>query len=251
MIRKTSARSSRSTGLAVVTVLACGLLLPATGSATTSATTSSTPSSSSHLTTLSRLAPELDRDVLALALDARAEAFRRGEAKSRTLTVIDYSLPSTAKRLWVFDVPGKRLLFHELVAHGKNTGGNFATKFSNTDGSLQTSLGLFKTGVTYYGKNGYSLKLHGLEPGVNDLALPRTIVIHGAPYVSQDFIRQQGRLGRSWGCPALTQKAARPVIDTIKEGGLVFAYYPQKSWLQASRYLKQGNASTVVARLAP
>lgn len=187
---------------------------------------------------LERLAPTLDRDVLGRALAARDCALAAGEAeRDEILTVIDYSLPSTAKRLWVFDVEREKLLFHELVAHGKNTGGNLAQHFSNTDGSLQSSLGLFRTADTYYGKNGYSLRLHGLEEGVNHLALPRTIVIHGAWYVSDDFAKKQGRIGRSWGCPAVPDTVARPLIDTIKDGSLVFAYYPDQNWLGGSRFL--------------
>ena len=206
------------------------------------------------LEALAAEAPALDRDVLAKALDARAGAVAAGEAsRDEILTVIDYSLPSTAKRLWVFDVAERELLYHELVAHGKNTGANMATRFSNTDGSLQTSLGLFRTAGTYHGRNGYSLRLHGLESGVNHLALPRAIVIHGAWYVSEEFARQQGRIGRSWGCPAVSEEVARPLIDTIKDGSLVFAYYPDERWLGGSKFLASscgtgGTApSTVVA----
>jgi hypothetical protein len=192
-------------------------------------------------TTLDRLAasaPDLDRDVLRLALEARERATSRGLAKkSELLTVIDYSLPSTVKRLWVFDVATGEVLFNELVAHGKNTGDNFARRFSNDDGSLQTSLGLFRTVGTYYGGNGYSLKLDGLEPGFNDKANRRAVVMHGAPYVSEEFAKQHGRIGRSWGCPALPQKVAGKVIDTIKGGSLLFSYYPDQEWLSSSRFV--------------
>lgn len=209
-----------------------------TVSAAAPAVTRTVPAPRALLAALADLAPTLDRDVLAKALDARACAVSAGEAeRDEILTVIDYSLPSTAKRLWVFDVAAREVLYNELVAHGKNTGANMATRFSNTDGSLQTSLGLFRTADTYYGKNGYSLRLHGLEKGINHLALPRTIVIHGAPYVSDEFARQQGRIGRSWGCPAVPEAVARPLIDTIKEGSLVFSYYPDEDWLGGSRFL--------------
>jgi len=225
---------------------------PAAAPAVTKTVTA--PAAPALLAALAAEAPTLDRDVLARALDARACAVAAGEAeRDEVLTVIDYSLPSTAKRLWVFDVADRELLYHELVAHGKNTGGNRATKFSNTNGSLQSSLGLFRTADTYYGQNGYSLRLHGLEPGVNHLALPRTIVIHGAWYVSDEFARQQGRIGRSWGCPAVSDEVARPLIDTIKDGSLVFAYYPDEDWLGGSKFLTSacgagGTApSTVVA----
>jgi hypothetical protein len=182
-------------------------------------------------------APSLDRGVLDLALAAVAWADGRGLAdRDDRLTVIDYSRPSTERRLWVFDLETGALIFHELVAHGRGSGEDQATRFSNRDGSHQTSLGLFRTGETYNGGNGYSLRLHGLEPGINDLALARTIVIHGAPYVSAEFARRQGRLGRSWGCPALELRRARPVIDEIRDGSLLFAYYPQREWLTAASY---------------
>lgn len=182
-------------------------------------------------------APRLSPDVLRRTLDAVACAQNRGLAKrDDVLTVIDYSLPSTEPRLWVFDLERDELLWKELVAHGKNTGGNVATAFSNVEGSKQSSLGLFRTGTTYYGGNGYSLRLHGLEPGINDRALERFIVMHGADYVSDDFIRRVGRLGRSWGCPALSQTVARNVIDRIKGGSLVYAYYPDREVLEGSRF---------------
>jgi L,D-transpeptidase catalytic domain len=187
---------------------------------------------------LSESAPELHREVLRLALTAREEATKNGLArKADLLTVIDYSLPSTAKRLWVFDVATGKVLFNELVAHGKNTGDNYAHRFSNNDGSLQTSLGVFRTAGTYTGSNGYSLKLDGLEPGFNDKAARRAVVMHGAPYVSSEFASQHGRIGRSWGCPALSQAVAPKVIDTIKGGSLVVSYFPDQDWLTHSRFL--------------
>ncbi|HEX2164493.1 MAG TPA: murein L,D-transpeptidase catalytic domain family protein, partial [Thermoanaerobaculia bacterium] len=183
-------------------------------------------------------APGLAPAVAALAESAAKNAVARGLAESpRTLTVIDYSLPSTEKRLWVFDLETRGLLFHELVAHGKNTGDNLATRFSNTLDSKQTSLGLFRTANTYVGSNGYSLRLHGLDRGFNDRAFDRAIVIHGAPYVSEDFARAQGRIGRSWGCPALDDDVSREVIDTIAGGDLVFAFYPQPEFLRGSELL--------------
>jgi hypothetical protein len=196
-------------------------------------------------------APGLDPNVVAMAQDAAARAEARGLAKSpRTLTVIDYSLPSTEKRLWVFDLESRELLFHELVAHGVNTGENMARRFSNTMDSRQTSLGLFVTANTYVGRNGYSLRMNGLDRGFNDRALDRAIVIHGAPYVSEAFARSQGRLGRSWGCPALAPEVNRKLIDTIKGGGLVFAYAPQDDFLRGSEMLAGSTAAgSVLASL--
>jgi hypothetical protein len=180
----------------------------------------------------------LDNKVLRLALGAVACARSAGQVPNdRLLTVIDYSRASTQPRLWVLDLEHEQVLFQELVAHGQGSGENFATRFSNADGSHQTSLGLFRTADTYVGGNGYSLRLDGLEAGFNDRARDRAIVMHGAPYVSEDNVRLSGRLGRSHGCPALRPSIARSVIDTIKQGSLVFAYYPDKRWLQGSRFL--------------
>jgi len=180
----------------------------------------------------------LDSDVLRMALDATVCARDKGAVTNdRLLTVIDYSKPSTEERLWVLDLQSERVLYQELVAHGQGSGDNFATRFSNQDGSHQTSLGLFRTADTYVGSNGYSLRLDGLEPGVNDNARDRAIVMHGAPYVNEATSKVVGRLGRSWGCPALRPAIARSVIDTIKEGSLVFSYYPDKQWLKNSPYL--------------
>lgn len=163
--------------------------------------------------------------ALAAALDAMACARGRGvRGRDDVLTLIDYSLPSTAARLWVLDLARGRVLFHELVAHGAGSGDNYATRFSNEVESRQSSLGLFLTGGTYEGGNGYSLKLEGLDAGVNDLAEERRIVMHGAWYVSADHAQRYGRLGRSWGCPALPQASAQAVIDTIKGGTFLFSY---------------------------
>lgn len=188
------------------------------------------------LARLSAIAPEADRGVLALALAARECAVDSGEvAADSRLAVIDYSLPSTTRRLWVFDVDGGKLLHHELVAHGRGSGDNYATSFSNQADSHQTSLGLFRTAETYVGGNGYSMRLDGLEPGVNDNARARAIVMHGAWYVDPAVAAKQGRIGRSYGCPALRQQVARVVIDELKDRNLLFSYADNAAWLQRSR----------------
>jgi hypothetical protein len=191
---------------------------------------------------LSRLrtaAPEADPEALALALEARDCAVRSGAAVDpERLALIDYSRPSTEPRMWVFDLRRARLLYAEYVAHGRGSGENVPTLFSNREGSHQSSLGLFTTGGTYIGGNGYSLRMDGLEPGVNDAARERAIVIHGAPYVDPAAARRQGRLGRSFGCPALRPAVARELIDTLKDGQLLFAYYPDRAWLDRSRFLR-------------
>jgi hypothetical protein len=176
--------------------------------------------------------------VLDLALSAVRCAVRSGAIEAPpTLTLIDYSKPSTQPRLWVFDTATGHVLFKELVAHGRNTGEDMATAFSDRLNSHQSSLGLFVTDDTYVGSNGYSLRLDGLEPGFNGRARERAIVMHGAPYVSGEIAAAQGRLGRSWGCPALREAVARQVIDTIRGGGVIFSYYPDEQWLDSSRFL--------------
>jgi hypothetical protein len=180
----------------------------------------------------------LNRKVFDLALRAASCAARSGTvADISTLTVIDYSRPSTEKRLWVFDLRTRALRYEELVAHGSGSGENIPTSFSNEPETHQSSLGLFRTDASYVGKNGYSLRLHGLDEGFNDRAYERAIVMHGAPYVSGDVARAQGRLGRSWGCPALRLGIVRELIDTVKGSGLVFSYYPDQRWLRSSKYL--------------
>jgi len=173
----------------------------------------------------SKGAEGLSPKVLAKALDAVSAARARGiSSKSDRLTVIDYSLPSTQPRLWVLDLAQGKVLFHELVAHGSGSGDKYATRFSNVNDSRATSLGLFLTAGTYEGGNGYSLTLRGLDPGINDQAEVRHIVMHGAWYVSEDHARQFGMLGRSWGCPALSPTVAPEVIDAIKGGSFVYSY---------------------------
>jgi hypothetical protein len=196
--------------------------------------------SDSMISYLVKQAPGLRSNVLRLAIDAADCATNRGLVRRQgLLTVIDYSLPSSQPRLFVFDLVAHKLLFRELVAHGKNSGGDLASFFSNSSGSLATSLGLYVTEDTYIGHNGYSLRLRGLEEGINDMASSRAIVMHGASYVSRAAIQALGRLGRSWGCPAVRQEIAHQMIDTLRGGSPVFAYYPEKSWLSSSAFFHQ------------
>jgi hypothetical protein len=163
--------------------------------------------------------------ALNAALAAYVEAANQGAvARPDLLTVIDYTRPSTEPRLWVLDLERGSVLYRELVAHGKHSGENMTRAFSNATGSLMTSLGLFVTDSSYVGSNGYSLRLRGLDPGINDNAYARAIVIHGAAYVSQAIVHKLGRLGRSWGCPAVRSDIARKLIDTIKGGTAIYAY---------------------------
>lgn len=178
--------------------------------------------------------PELRERALRAARNARAA----GHGPKPLLTIIDYSLPSSERRLWVIDLETREVRFHEFVAHGRGSGMRRATRFSNDSGTLASSLGIFETGETYDGQHGRSLRLDGLEPGINDRARERAIVIHGAWYVSEEHVREHGRLGRSWGCPAVDLAVVKPLIETIADGSLLFAYFPNPDWLESSRFLR-------------
>lgn len=187
-------------------------------------------------------AVNLRPEVLELALEAYEQAQEGGFVRREVLTIIDYELPSYQQRLWVIDMKVGRVLFQEWVAHGmgrpRGSGGTMeeALSFSNDKGTLKSSLGVFVTAETYYGRHGYSLKLDGLEEGVNDNARERLIVIHGAHYVSEG--RANDRLvGRSWGCPAVRPVIARILIDAIKDGSVLWIYYPFDEWLGESEFL--------------
>ena len=185
---------------------------------------------------LGRKAPQLDKKVLKLALAAYQKASVKGAVKKPVLTVIDYSLPSSKQRMWIFDVRREQLLYNTYVAHGQNSGMTTPNHFSNQTSSKETSLGTFVTRGTYMGSKGYSLNLQGLEKGFNDNAYNRRVVIHGAWYVEPDFIKKSGRAGRSWGCPSIAKTLAKPVINTIKNGSVVFAYYPDHNYLSHTGY---------------
>lgn len=161
------------------------------------------------------------------------------QAKNKDiLTVIDFTLPSTEKRMYVIDLKHKKLLYHTIVSHGRNTGNLYAENFSNRHGSYQSSLGFYVTAETYQGGNGFSLRLDGLERGINDQARPRAVVIHGADYCSERIIKSTGRLGRSYGCPALPRELNGPVINTIKNGSVLYIYADNKDYLANSVFLR-------------
>lgn len=185
---------------------------------------------------LSRTAPQLNRSVLKLALSAYKKAQINGVAKKPLLAVIDYSLPSSKQRLWIFDLHRNRLLYNTYVAHGVNSGDTTPHHFSNQASSKASSLGAYITQSTYSGSNGLSLNLKGLEKGFNDNAYDRRVVMHGAWYVDPNFIHKSGRAGRSWGCPSISQKLAKPVINLLKGGSVLFAYYPDRNYLKHSQY---------------
>lgn len=153
------------------------------------------------------------------------------------LTIIDYSLPSNQKRLWVFDLKNNHLLFHTWVSHGLTSGGLQTEFFSNKFDSKASSIGVYKTEKSYYGREGISLRLQGLDKGFNDNAQNRFIVMHGGWYMDELFIQRYGRPGRSWGCPAMPLELAGSIINTIKDHSLMVVYYPDENWLSSSRFL--------------
>lgn len=159
------------------------------------------------------------------------------DLREQVITVVDFSQPSTSKRFYLINMNTKEVIFQDYVSHGKNTGNLMAEKFSNNPNSNQSSLGFYKTAETYYGKHGLSLKLDGLENGINDLARQRAIVIHAAKYAEESFIKKYGRLGRSFGCPALPAGNYYQIIELIKEGTLLFIYYPASGYLKNSTVL--------------
>lgn len=203
-----------------------------------SVTTANAWGFSSEAQTILAKAHGLNPHVLQLALTAYHKLRAEGYDKQRVLTIVDYSKPSTKRRLWVINLNDLNVPFHELVAQGKNSGLKYATQFSNTPRSLESSIGVYLTGRTYDGEHGYSMRLNGLEKGFNSNARVRDIVMHSAYYVSEQFAHLHGYLGRSWGCFALNPKVATPVIKKIKDGTVLFAYYPDKQWLDHSPYLQ-------------
>lgn len=158
--------------------------------------------------------------------------------KRDVLTLIDFSRPSTDKRLFVFDMKERKMLFSSVVSHGKNSGEKYATSFSNEYGSYKSSLGFYLTGTTYQGKKGYSLILDGLEKGINDRARERAIVMHGAAYANPSVVSKGGRLGRSFGCPAVPQQLSRPIIDAIKGGSVMYIFAEAPDYLAQSSVLQ-------------
>jgi hypothetical protein len=179
--------------------------------------------------------------VLQLGLEGQTHLLKDGViVKSNILTIIDFNLPSTQKRMWVIDTETGDVLFHNLVAHGQNSGSLFAEHFSNIPGSYTSSKGFYKTGGTYHGKHGLSLLLDGLEEGINDRARERAIVIHSANYVSESFIKQHGRLGRSHGCPALPNELNAEIINAIKGGSCLYIHAKEEDYLAMSRIFNEG-----------
>jgi len=181
----------------------------------------------------------LTRDVYSLAIKGFRKLEAAGKLQNVTIvTIIDYSQSSNQKRLYVLDLKNKKLLFNTYVAHGRKTGEEYAKTFSNCGGSYQSSLGFYVTQQPVIGSHtGFALKLDGVEKGFNDNACKRAIIMHGADYVSEGFIKKNGRLGRSLGCPALPPELNKPIIETIKGGTCLFLYNPDPVYLCQSTLL--------------
>lgn len=184
------------------------------------------------------LTGRLDRDVFDYAMIGYFNLRQKNYLNNpKILSIADYSQPSTAKRFFVLDLNREQLLFNSLVAHGKNTGKTYARWFSNRPDSKQSSLGFVVTEDTYYGKHGLSLRLKGTEERYNSNCLQRYIVVHGADYATEDFVQEYGRLGRSWGCPALPRDVSCQVIDRIQDGTCFFSFYNDEEYLASSEFL--------------
>lgn len=201
-------------------------------------------SDSSHNETLD-LYENLDLEKMGLSREAFLYALKGYKHLQKTgklfndavISVIDFSLPSTQKRFFVIDLENDKLLFHTYVSHGKNSGKLIAKNFSNKSSSYQSSLGLYTTGSTYFGKHGFSLRLIGMEKGINDQAMKRGIVIHSADYASETFALQQGYLGRSQGCPAIPEDVHKALIETIENRSCLFIYSPVKLYSKQSKLI--------------
>lgn len=163
---------------------------------------------------------------------------QQDQVEKEILTIIDFTLSSTKKRLWVLDMKNQKVLFHSVVSHGKNTGGEFATEFSNTVNSLQSSLGFYITGETYFGKNGLSMFLDGMENQFNSRARERYVVMHGADYANPEFAAKLGRLGRSYGCPAVPTALTQEIIETIKDKSVLYIHSADKEYTSNSQMIR-------------
>jgi hypothetical protein len=209
--------------------------------------TSTAPGSNSFFSISSKLnvydslhlkAAGLSKKVFTLALKGMAKLVRTRHIKDNLLAIVDFSQPSNAKRMYVIDLNTYQLVYNTYVAHGMKTGKLNATSFSNKTSSNKSSLGFYVTGPAYQGSNGYSLRLQGVERGINDGAMRRGIVIHGADYVCEGLIESQGYIGRSWGCPAVAPEVSQPLIDLLKEGSCLFIYHPTTAYTSRSAFLK-------------
>jgi len=179
----------------------------------------------------------LAKEVFDISLAGYNKLLNKGNIKSHILSIVDFTKSANKKRLFVIDLDNGKLLFNTLVAHGKNSGEEFAKYFSNEPSSLKSSLGFYTTMESFYGSHGLGMKLKGLEPGFNDKAEERAIVMHGATYVCNDFVCKYGRLGKSFGCPSVPMEVHTQIINAIKGGSCLFIYYPDNSYLRKSKII--------------
>lgn len=187
--------------------------------------------------TIHAQAPNISVEAISTAVDAYFHVRHQHLTDKPLVTVVDYSVPSAKRRLAVADVQTGKVLFYTYVAHGKGSGLDYATRFSNRPGTDASSLGVYLTGDTYYGKHGYSLRLRGLDPQFNGAAYSREIVVHSASYVSKEFAHDHGRMGRSWGCFALSRDVEGAVVSLIRGATVLVGYYPDPRWLHSSAFL--------------
>ncbi len=169
------------------------------------------------------------------AFEGYEQLKQQGKIENEILTIVDFSLSSSQERMWVIDMKTQKVILKSLVSHGRNSGSEYATDFSNASESFKSSLGFYVTGETYTGKHGLSLRLDGMEYGINDNARNRAVVVHGADYVSKSFIKNTGRLGRSQGCPAVPYEIHKELIQTIKGKSCIFIYHPSRNYVVKSK----------------
>lgn len=201
---------------------------------------------------LSLSEPALKPEAFGIGLAGFQSLLSRGLALNDSLlTIIDFSMPSSTDRFFVIDLNNNRILYKTLVAHGKNSGDLYATRFSDRMQSHETALGFFVTGKSYQGGQGYSLLLQGVDIGYNDHSQERGIVIHAADYVTHDYVTRYGRLGRSFGCPALPPEISRSIINLIKDGSVIFSYYPDRAYLDHSVILNVDASSAISLSSSP
>ncbi len=226
------------TSMLVLVLAAMSVVLLSAGGSGATDKTSPTPKKADTYQQLHLKELGLNKQAFDLAVKGFEKLKAHGDVSSSILSICDFSQSSNNKRLYIIDLDNSKLLFNSLVAHGRNTGEEFARYFSNEPSSYKSSLGFYTTKQTYIGEHGLSLKLSGQEPGFNDKAEERAIVLHGADYVCDNFICEAGRLGRSFGCPSVPVELRDKIINTIKDGTCLFIYYPDKKYLSSSQLLK-------------
>lgn len=224
------------TPMKIITIFLLFLLIPAVNNAGASNPDTGKSFGEDLYSAVNLMDSGLNRTIFDLAIKGLMKLEADGKLQDPTIvTIADYSQSSNNKRLYVIDLKNKKLLFNTYVAHGRNTGTEYARHFSNEEGSLKSSLGFYITANPITGSHtGFSLMIDGVEKGINDHASKRAIIIHGADYATENFIKKYGRLGRSMGCPALPPDLNKPIIDRIKGGTCLFIYNPDKNYIRGS-----------------